>query len=141
MATSKRSHLLLITHHCSGFSVVIETRQNLFSRRIYPQVQLDLTWSTLEGESSPRKQERHHDGPQHFDQHHSRSKRYVRIDARVPAAVANDMMQLAFTSGQVMDFWMVQSEVGGSMLLDATVSAPLAAVMLTRAKQHGLRAS
>jgi hypothetical protein len=62
-------------------------------------------------------------------------KGYVRIDALVPGAIGYDIINLALASGQVKDFWMSQLEVGGNMLLDATVSAPLATLMLAKAKQ------
>lgn len=62
---------------------------------------------------------------------------YVRIDACVAGAIGHAMTQLDFASGQVDQFWSVQHEVGGNMLLDATVSAPLAALMLAVAKQRG----
>jgi hypothetical protein len=64
-------------------------------------------------------------------------KGYVRIDACVPGAIGHAMTQLAFTSGQVDRFWSVQGDAGGNMLLDATVSAPLATLMLALAKQNG----
>ena len=69
-------------------------------------------------------------------------KGYVRIDACVPGAIGHAMTQLALGSGEVdprlVDkFWVTQHEVGGNMLLDATVSAPLATLMLALAKQNG----
>jgi hypothetical protein len=64
-------------------------------------------------------------------------KGYVRIDACVPGAIGHAMTQLAFTSGQVDRFWAVQGDAGGNMLMDATVSAPLATLMLALAKQNG----
>lgn len=67
------------------------------------------------------------------NQHHSR---WQGIDACVPAAIADDMMQLAGASGQMKDFWLVQFDVGGRMLLDITVPAPLASLILAKAKQH-----
>lgn len=70
---------------------------------------------------------------------------YVRIDACVPGAIGHAMTQLALTSAQVdrrlvNKFWVTQHDVGGNMLLDATVSAPLAALMLAVAKQNGATA-
>jgi glycogen synthase len=68
-------------------------------------------------------------------------KGFVRIDACVPEAIGYAMTQLALGSAAVDSrlvgkFWGAQSEVGGSMLLDFTVSAPLAELMLAVAKRR-----
>lgn len=64
-------------------------------------------------------------------------KGYVRIDACVPGAIGHAMARLALASGQVDQFWSVQHDLGRNVLLDATVSAPLAELMLAQAKQRG----
>lgn len=67
-------------------------------------------------------------------------KGYVRIDACVPGAIGHAITQLAFASRQVNQFWAMQHEAGGNMLLDATVPAPLATLMLALAKRNGATA-
>jgi hypothetical protein len=64
-------------------------------------------------------------------------KGYVRIDACVPGAIGHAMIQITSTFGRVDKLWATQTEAGGNMLVDATVSAPLATLMLALAKQSG----
>jgi hypothetical protein len=68
------------------------------------------------------------------DFYRSKGGRIVSVDALVPQDVAGELIRLRTRRLNVY-----QSEVGGMVLIDAKVSAPVAAIMSALAKEAGVR--